>query len=282
MRKLPAFFLCSAVAACVASSVQACSSGSGAADLGAPDASVADSSVTDATVDAPVQSSSSSSSSGSPRTTKPTDGGIDLDNLQPGEHALQINGCPTFVACGGDVTDTDYTYSGGCFDEDGLEAAVRDASGCDGIEVSNSRAVVSGNFDFNPESQYSRSVHLRFSGDVLIPGSCSFLALAGGCDGLGATAASIGFKGLTCYDPASGTGCDCVLNSEQQQSSIGPYSLADGGSGTSIVLQGQDGGTSTVPYCVDGASLQHQELAAKPNPADPGNYITWKLEETAQ
>ncbi len=280
MRKLPAFFLCSAVAACVASGVQACSSDPGAADLGQPDASVRDA-TTDATVDSAAQTSSSSSSSGAPRSTKPTDGGIDLDDLEPGEHALQVNGCPAFVACGGDVAGKDYTYSGGCFDEDGLEAALRATAQCDGIEVSNSRAVVSGSFDFNPGSQYVRSVRLRFSGDVLIPGTCTFLALVGGCDGLSASAASIGFNGLQCYDPQSGTGCDCVLKTDQQQATMGAYTTSDGGAENSLVLLGGDGGAVRAPYCITGGELEHQERDARQSAADPGTYITWKLEAAA-
>ena len=287
MRKLPAVFVFSALFACATSSVQACSSGDGAADLGPQDGGNTADAAVDATVDATTSSSGATSSSSGepPRNLKPTDGGIDLGNLEPGEYALTVNDCSPFTPCGGEVSGKDYTYAGGCFDEDGLEAAVRDVSGCAAIEVSNSRAVVKGTFDFD-ESTYDRNVRLRFSGDVLIPGSCSFLTLAGGCSGITQNAASFGFSGLVCYDPVSGTGCDCALNTEQEQITAGGYSVGggeDGGPGTELVLTGQDGGAISAPYCVDGAgTMHHTQRAAKPSPADPGNYITWRLMEQPQ
>lgn len=286
MRKVPALFMLSALVASVTGSMQACSSGDGAADLGNQDAGPSqDATVADATPDVGSTSSSSSSSSGEPKNTKPADGGIDLGNLGPGEHVLDIGNCPAFAACGGAIDGKAYTYSGGCFDEDGLERSLREQSSCDDIDVYDSRAVVSGHFDFNAESQYDRELKLRFSGNILIPGSCSFLAFLGGCDGLSQQLSGFGFSGLTCYDPEVGEGCDCVINTERTEAALGGYSVAAGpndAGATEIVLEGADGGKTTVPYCVAAATMKHQQRQAKESIADPGAYMTWNMEESAQ
>ncbi len=280
MRKLPAFFVLSTLFACVASTVQGCSSDDGAVDPGLQDGGNSDATV-DAAADAPTNtSSSSSSSSGKTPNIKPTDGGIDLENLGPDEYALQINDCPVFTACGGEVSGKDYRYDGGCFDENGMEASVRQTGGCPGIDVSNSRAVVKGTFDF-ASGTYTRDAQLRVSSDILIPASCSFLVLAGGCDGITANAALIGFPGLICYEAASGSGCDCALSVTQAQVTTGSYSVGSGdaGAATELVLGGQDGGALAAPFCVDGTKMKHQLRADKPSPTDPGTHITWSLTE---
>lgn len=280
MRKLPVFLLAAASMAGVTISMQACSSDEGAANLGEQDAGPPDATV-EPTVDAAPEASAPPKDSG-PKSTKPTDGGIDLDALAPDEYALQVNGCEEFTACGGDIAGNAYRYVGGCFDEQGLEAAIVAQVGC-AVEVSNSRAVVKGTFSFNAENQYQRTQTVRVSGDVLVPGNCGILAL-GGCSVLGATAATFGIPGLRCYEEANGSGCDCLLDTSSDQQSTGTYSVGGPAETPNTVLSLglADGGTVTAPYCVNDPELRHNDQAAGTNPADPGAFITWKLDEQPQ
>ena len=274
MRTLSVFFLAASTMACAAMSVQACSSDPGAPNLDGD----LDATVPDATVEAPDADRADTAppvKEAGPRTPKPTDGGIDLDNLGPDEHALQINECPAFAACGGTLGETDFDYTGGCFDEDALEDVIAGQAGCP-VEVSNSRAVVKGEFDFAPNTQYERDLTLRVSADVLIPASCQLLLSFGTCATLGPNAAAFGITGLRCYELAEGPGCDCILETSTVQEAMGAYTLID--EGKVLSMQGPDGGTVTAPYCVAGdGTMTHTDRASTANPADPGNFITWKL-----
>lgn len=283
MRKLSAFFLVTASVACATIATQACSSDEGADQLGEQDASVEDAATSDATVVEPQDSSTPVKETG-PKSNKPTDGGIDLDALAPDEYALQVNDCAAFAACGGAIDGKKFKYTGGCFDETALEEAIRQTAGCD-IEVSNSRAVVKGTFEFKAESQFERNLGLRVSSDVLVPGSCGILLL-GGCEGLGPSAAGFGISGLSCYDEVGGSGCDCVLNTTSPgQTLTGTYSITGGEDETgndTLVLPGADGGQTTAPYCVAGTTMSHLDKGSRASALDPGAFITWKLDEQPQ
>lgn len=276
MRKLSAFFLITASVACAAIATQACSSDGGAEAQPEQDASV------DATTDAaPAEETPDSTvtppKDSSPSSNKPTDGGIDLDALGPDEYALQVNGCAAFAACGGAIDGKSYKYTGGCFDEDALENAIATTAGCP-IDVSNSVAVVKGTLEFKAESQMERTLGLRVSADVLVPGSCGVLLL-GGCASLGESAASFGIGGLKCYDEVGGNGCDCLLNTTTpQQTTAGTYSV---NGGNTLVLPTGDGGTSNAPFCVDTTTLRHKDVGDRASALDPGAFMTWKLDEQA-
>lgn len=279
MRTLSVFFLAATTMACAAMSVQACSS-----DPGAPNLDDQDATTPDATVEVPdaeVQETAPPVKEAGPRNTKPTDGGLDLDALAPDEYALETSNCPAFAACGGALGDTEFAYTGGCFDEDALEAVIAGQARCP-IEVSNSRAVVKGKLDFNPSSQFEREVTLRVSADVLVPAACGELLAFGSCATLGPNAALLGITGLRCYELPQGPGCDCILETSTFQEAAGAYSLTD--NDTVLALQGPDGGPTTAPFCVDATThtMRHTDKSSTTNPADPGNFITWKLDPKVQ
>jgi hypothetical protein len=105
-----------------------------------------------------------------------------------------------YEACGGDVPNTDWSYSRVCVEEDDLLGIF---AACTGLELLSSSGEVTGTIGFGDDT-YDQDVSFSVTAEFDVPAACKIVA----CAQLGGVLALAGLSDASCAD--AGTGCNCT------------------------------------------------------------------------
>jgi hypothetical protein len=170
--------------------------------------------------------------------------------------------CPAFTPCGGNLVGTwkviqtcassRYDLSGACGGADAWATSV---------------FTLTGTITYNGDLTYASSlsgtqvVHYHYPSSCLAPSSC---------DQFQQTLANGGVTNLTCTTDAAAATCDCDgVAPATVKSQTGTYSVT----GTTVTDAGDDGTTSSGPYCVEGNILRTGGFASDAGATTPGGVV---------
>lgn len=144
-----------------------------------------------------------------------------------------------YEACGGDLADSDWSYTRICVEEAALLGRFEEA--CPTVELLSSSGEVSGSISFDADS-YTEDVSLSVTGEFGVPASCNVL----GCEFTSIVLGGV-LSDVSCTDLDGGCVCSGTLE--------GTSTISDGAyttDGDDIALDDVD-----ATYCASGDSFKY-------------------------
>lgn len=147
----------------------------------------------------------------------------------------------SYEACGGDLADTEWSYSRLCVERDALLAGI--GSLCATVELISSSGDVTGTIGFTDDT-YEQDASFSITGEFQVPSECN----PAGCALIELALASVGgFSDPDCTASAGG-GCRCSATLAGSAEVTADYST----DGDDLTLDGDEG-----TYCVSGDSFKY-------------------------
>lgn len=147
-----------------------------------------------------------------------------------------------YEACGGDLADTDWSYSRLCVERDALLAGIQAI--CENVELISSTGEVTGTIGFGTDT-YDQDASFSITAEFQVPEDCNPL----GCALTQAALGSVGgFSDASCTDSDDG-GCVCSGTLEGTNEASGSDYATDG---DNLTLDEAEG-----TYCASGDSFKY-------------------------
>jgi hypothetical protein len=153
--------------------------------------------------------------------------------------------CPDFTACGGEIAEGDYCYTGVCIEEASILDPARDGASCPTARLENASGMIAGQVSFLAGDQVRRETVSHAEVTLVFPSTCVLAVL--GCSVAGGQIEdSIPGSSATCS--VVGGDCRCDITIDSAVDTTDSYT-ADETAG--VLTVGTGGGQREYGYCAD-------------------------------
>lgn len=171
------------------------------------------------------------------------DGGTIMVGDCTGAPVSVIADCPDFTACGGEIAEDDYCYTGVCIEEDTIIGPARTQSGCATARLEDAGGTIAGQVSFLPGGQVSRETVTHVEATIVFPSACTLIVF--GCTAIGAQIED-GIPGSSASCTVVSGECRCDIAIDSSVDTTEGYVASAG-----TLTVGAGSTERTYDYCVD-------------------------------